>query len=119
MGLREIAEADLVNIFGSPDGPGTPFTLIAPNNSEYMVNGTYGDISLLIDPASGAAVQGRTIIAVFPMALLRSQTDLVPEKKWRVKVKSLKGEELTLFVVQPPDHDLTIGLTRLTLGANL
>ena len=119
MDIREQAQEDLKNIFGDPAGPGTLFSLIAPDNgAEYLVSGTYGDISLIIDPATGSAIQGRTITVAYPMALLKSQTDRMPEKKWKVRVKELDGAEHILFVVDPPDHDYTIGMTRLRLGAN-
>ena len=118
MRIRELAQADLSDILGNPDGPGTPFYLITPEGNEYSVCGTYGDISLLIDPATGSAVQGRTITATYPMALLKKQTEQVTEKKWKVRVKDLAGKEHVLFVTDPPDHDYTIGLTRLRLGAN-
>ena len=118
MGIREQAQGDLLHIFSDPDGPGTPYSLIAPNGAEYPVCGTYGDISVLIDPSTGAAVQGRTITATFPMALLKNKTDKMPEKKWKARVKDLGGTEHILFVTDPPDHDFTIGLTRMRLGAN-
>ena len=119
MGIREQAREDAKRILGDPDGAGTPFVLISPFGGEYPVCGTYGDISLLIDPTNGSAIQGRTITASYPMALLKEQTDEKPEKKWKVKVNNLDGKELVLFVVNPPDHDFTIGITRLTLGADL
>jgi hypothetical protein len=52
------------------------------------------------------------------MALLKDKTERLPEKKWKIKVKDLGGAERTLFIIDPPDHDYTIGLTRLKLGAN-
>jgi len=119
MGIREQAQTDLVNILGNPDGPGTPFIIVTPEGGEYPVCGTFGDISLLIDPSSGAAIQGRTINAAYPMALLKAKTERMPEKKWKVKVKDLSGTERILFIVDPPDHDYTIGLTRIKLGGNL
>ena len=118
MGIRDQAQHDLNNIFSDSEGPGNPYILIAPNNDEYTVCGTYGDIALLIDPTNGTAIKGRTISATYPMAMLKIQTDQVPEKKWRVKVKDLSGADHILFIVDPPDHDNTIGLTRLTLGVN-
>lgn len=118
MGIRETAQEDLKNILGNPEGPGTPFSVIAPDGTEYPVCGTYGDISLLIDPSTGTAIQGRTIAVAYPMALLRDKTTALPVKGWKVKVSDLTGTERILFIVNPPDHDFTIGITRLMLGAN-
>jgi len=117
-GLREKARDDLTNILGDPEGPGTPFILIAPDGAEYPVCGTYGDISLLIDPATGSAVQGRTITAAYPMALLKGRASELPKKGWKVRLNDLDGTQRLLFIVDPPDNDFTIGLTRLKLGAN-
>ena len=118
MNVRELAHNDLGNIFGNPDGPGTPFILIEPGGGEYPVCGIYGDVSLLIDPTNGTAVQGRSISASYPMALLKEHTDKMPGKKWKVKIKDLHRKDHIFFIVDPPDHDNTIGLTRLRLGVN-
>ena len=116
MGIREQAQADIGRILGNPEGLGTPFDLVDKDGAVYPVCWTFGDISLLIDPQTGTAVQGRTITAVYPMALLAERTDTNPVKGWRVNVKALDGKDMLLVVCEPPDHDFTIGLTRLRLG---
>jgi hypothetical protein len=116
MGIREQAQADMGRILGDPEGPGTPFELIDTDGLVYPVAGTYGDIGLLIDPATGTAVQGQTITAAYPMALLAEHTDNKPEKGWKVKVTDLKGGEHLLRIIDPPIHDFTVGITRLQLG---
>lgn len=120
MGIRETAQADMQNIFSDPEGAGTPFILVNPKtNKEFPVCGVFGDINLIIDPQSGAAIKGRTISAAYPGGLLKKQTDELPAKGWKVLVKDLNEKEKILFVVEAPDHDNTLGVTRLTLGANL
>lgn len=104
------------HIFSDQDGPGTPFVLINRGGLEYPVTGTYGDIGLLMDPATGTAVQGQTITAVFPMGLLSAHTLEKPMKGWKVKLNDPHRGELSFFVVDPPVHDYTIGMTRLILG---
>ena len=116
MGIREQAQGDLKRIFGDSEGPGTPFELIDRGGLMYSVAGTYGDVGLLIDPATGAAIQGQTITAAYPMALLEAHTGKRPEKGWQVKIKDLQGGVHVFHIIDPPIHDFTIGITKLQLG---
>lgn len=118
MGIKELAAADAEQILGTAEA-GSPFVIVNPGNVEFPVSGTFGDIGLLMDPETGAPVQGQTIAAAYPMRLLKEQTGEVPEKGWRVKAWDLSGVERIYFVVRPPIHDWTIGITRLQLGVNL
>jgi hypothetical protein len=119
MTIRERAAADAQNILTDINGAATPFVLIAADDGqEYPISGSYGDIGYLIDPATGTAIQGRTIEAAYSMATLREQTKREPEKGWRFVCNDLEGNRTTLFVVlYVPDR--TIGLARLKLAVDM
>jgi hypothetical protein len=119
MTIRERAAADSQKILNDINGAATPFVLIAADDGqEYPMAGSYGDIGYLLDPATGTAVQGRTIEAAYSMANLREQTEREPGKGWRFVCTDLAGNEMTLFVVlYIPDR--TIGLARLKLAVNM
>jgi hypothetical protein len=118
MGIRERAAADAQKILTDINGAATPFVLIAADNEQYPISGSYGDIGYLIDPATGTAIQGRTIEAVYSMATLREQTEREPEKGWRFVCNDLAGKRTTFFVVlYVPDR--TIGLARLKLAVDM
>jgi hypothetical protein len=118
MTLRERAAADSQKILNNLNGAGTPFVLITADDKHFQLTGIYGDIGYLIDPATGTAVQGRTIEAAYSMASLREQTEKEPEKGWRFVCNDLAGNETAVFVVlYVPDR--TIGLARLKLAVNL
>jgi hypothetical protein len=119
MNIRELAAADSLTILNDINSAATPFVLItADDGKEYPVSGSYGDIGYLLDPATGTAIQGRTIEAAYSMAALREQTDREPEKGWRFICNDLAGNETILFVVlYVPDR--TIGLARLKLAVNM
>jgi hypothetical protein len=118
MGIRSRAEQDAALILGASES-GDSFALVDTQGNEFPVSGHFGDIGLLLDPETGASIQGQTASAAYSMGELKALTDEVPERGWKVKIFDFAGAERTLYVVRPPIHDFTIGVTRLMLGVNL
>jgi hypothetical protein len=118
MGIRGQAEQDAALILGASES-GDPFVLVNMQGNEFPVSGHFGDIGLLLDPETGASVQGQTASVAYSMKALKAQTDEVPERGWKVKNFDFAGAERTFYVVRPPIQDFTIGITRLMLGVNL
>jgi hypothetical protein len=116
--LRERAAADAKKILENINGAGTPFIFITKERVEFPVVGSFGDIGYLLNPATGEAIQGRTIQAAYSMESLRSQTPLEPERGWRFKVLGLSGALTELFVTMY-EPDRTIGIGRVTLAVVL
>lgn len=115
MGIRELAEADLAATLEDTDGAGTPYTLIDKQGGEYPVIGTFGDIGYLLDPDTGASIQGRTITATYRLAALRQAAETTPEQGWKVRVTDLHGTVQILYVTRY-EPDRTIGIGRLKLA---
>ena len=109
--LRALANKYLEKTLENPNRAGTPFTIIDPQGTRHDVTGTVGDISLLVDAATGEAMQGRTIIATCIVKRLPAP----PRRGWQAEVPSLAGEIQKLYIqeVQP---DFTIGLYYFSLG---
>ena len=118
MNLRETAAADVKSILEYINGAGTPFILIDRDKTEYPMTGSYGDIGYLLNPATGEAIQGRTIQAAFCMASLEAYTSNEPDRGWNFKIFDLSGKETKLFVIKY-EPDRTIGIGRITLAVNL
>jgi hypothetical protein len=114
--LRSLAESDLGEILGDTEGAGTPFVLVDKGGVEYPVTGVFGDIGFLIDPSTGAPVQGRSIVAACRIRCLEEQGAGMPGRGWKVRAEDLSGKSLELWVHRN-EPDRTIGLYRLTLGA--
>jgi microcystin degradation protein MlrC len=87
--LRDIANKYLEKTLENPNRAGTPYIIIDPQDNQYPVTGTIGDISLLVDAMTGEVMQGRTIIATCIMKRL----PLPPRRGWRAEVKTLSGEK--------------------------
>ncbi|MCL2093816.1 MAG: hypothetical protein FWH12_06440 [Treponema sp.] len=109
--LREIANKYLEKTLENPKRAGTPYTIIDPQGTRHPVTGTVGDISLVVDAATGEAMQGRTIIAT----CLIKRIPALPRRGWQAEVPNLAGEIQKFFIheVQP---DNTIGLYYFSLG---
>jgi hypothetical protein len=118
MNIRERAAADSKKIMEKANGAGTPFILVIKERVEFTVTGIFGDIGYLLNPATGEAVQGRTVQAAYSMESLREQTPLEPERGWRFKVLGLSGVLTELFVTRY-EPDRTIGIGRITLAVVL
>jgi hypothetical protein len=118
MNIRERAAADSKKILENMNGAGTPFVLVTKERQEFPIVGSFGDIGYLLNPATGEAIQGRTIQAAYSMESLRAQTPLEPERGWRFNVLGLSGELTELFVTMY-EPDRTIGIGRITLAAVL
>jgi hypothetical protein len=118
MNIRETAAADAKSILEDMNGAGTSFILIDREKTEYPMTGSYGDIGYLLNPATGEAIQGRTIQAAYCMASLEVYTSNEPERGWHFKVIDLSGKEIKLFIIKY-EPDRTIGIGRITLAVNL
>ena len=117
MSVRDLAESDLAETLEDTDGAGSPFTLIDPENNEYRLTGTFGDIGYLLDSETGLPVQGRTITAAYRMKTLAEKTSAIPGENWKVKTIGFDDKEYILFVVNY-EPDRTIGIGRVKLGLN-
>jgi hypothetical protein len=113
MNVQELAERDLAHILENLDASGTPFVLIDPPGNEYLLTGDVGDVSLLIESASGEAFRSRTITAVCRIKTLLEKTPLAPARGWQARIK-----DVSLYV-QGVSPDRTLGLYNLTLGLDL
>jgi hypothetical protein len=118
MNVRERAARDAKKILENTNGAGTPFILVSKERVEFPVAGSFGDIGYLLNPATGEAIQGRTIQAAYSMESLRAQTPMEPERGWRFKVTGLSGALTELFVTMY-EPDRTIGIGRITLAVVL
>jgi hypothetical protein len=118
MNIRERAAADSKKILENVNGAGTPFVLVTKERQEFSIIGSFDDIGYLLNPATGEAIQSRTIQAAYSMESLRAQTPLEPERGWRFKVLGLSGELMELFVTMY-EPDRTIGIGRITLAVVL
>jgi hypothetical protein len=98
----------------NPKTAGTPYTLIDPQNTKHEVVGTVGDISILIDPATGETIQGRTITTTCMMRRL----PVPPCRGWRAQLPSLENDIQELFI-QGVSPDYTAGVYYFTMGLNL
>jgi hypothetical protein len=76
-----------------------------------------GDVSLLIESASGEAFRSRTITAVCRIktlsAYLLDKTLLAPARGWQARIKGIS------LYVQGVDPDRTLGLYNITMGLDL
>jgi hypothetical protein len=109
--LREIANRYLEKTLENPKRAGTPFTVIDPQERRYPVTGTVGDISILVDAATGEVMQGRTVICT----CLMKRLPVPPRRGWQAEVHSLTGE-LQKYYIQEVQPDNTIGLYYFSLG---
>ena len=118
MSLREQAAADFKELLEDADDLGTKFILVSiKTKTEFPIAGSFGDIGYLLNPATGEAIQGRTIQAVYSMASLSELTPEEPEKGWGFKTTDLSGKEIKLFVTMY-EPDRTLGVARIRLAVN-
>ena len=112
--LRELSNRYLEKTLENDKRAGTPYTLIDPQNVEYPVVGTVGDISLLIDPVTGEQIQGRSITTT----CLTKRLPKPPARGWKARLPDLSGKIQELFV-QGVAPDYTVGLYYFTMGLDL
>lgn len=115
MNLRERAAADAQAILGDTGGAGTEFFL-SFKGVEYRLAGSFGDIGYLFNVTTGEAIEGRTIEAVFSLALLPGGVE--PKRGWGFRCNDLKGNTVKLFVIKF-EPDRTIGVGRIKLAVDL
>jgi len=112
--LRAISERYMEKTLENPKRFGTPYTLIDPQDTRYNVTGTVGDISVLLEPATGETINGRTITTT----CLMKRLPVPPRRGWRAQLPELSGKIQELFVQGVlPDH--TAGLYYCTMGLDL
>ena len=110
--LRALSNKYLEKTLENPKTAGTPYTIIDPQENRFDVTGTVGDISLLVDPITGEALQGRTITVTCLIKRLPKQ----PRRGWQVELPSLNTTKLKKLYIQEVQPDRTIGLYYLSLG---
>jgi hypothetical protein len=114
MNVLDRAREDAKKITANTDESGSPYTLIAPDNTEYPVVGLVGDIGLLVVPETGEKVQSRSIAST---AIIDDLNGAEPVRGWRARLTD-KGKTLEVFVATcAPDR--TLGIYNLTLSLNL
>jgi hypothetical protein len=118
MNVSELAEQDLAMTMESTDASGSPFTLIDPDNNEYPVVGTVGDISLLIEPESGEKIRSRSIACSCRMRTLGKLTGKKPARGWKARLTDLQGNSVDVYIAGC-DPDGTMGVYNLTMSLDL
>ncbi|MCL2410066.1 MAG: hypothetical protein FWC97_00340 [Treponema sp.] len=113
--LRAISNKYLEKTLENPLTAGTSFTIIDPQENRFNVIGTVGDISLLVDPITGEAMQGRTIV----VTCLIKRLPKPPRRGWKVELPNLNTARLKKLYVQEVQPDRTIGLYYLSLSATV
>lgn len=118
MNVQELARADFAAITQDNSAAGSSYTLREPEGNSYPVAGVIGDISLLLDPATGQPIRSRTITATCGILSLAGKTDKKPQRGWKAVVTDIFGNETELYV-QGNDPDYTLGVYNLTLGITM
>jgi len=111
--LRALSNKYMEKTLENPRTAGTPFTIIDPQENRFDVTGTVEDISMLVDPITGEALQGRTITVTCLIKRLPKQ----PRRGWRVELPSLGATNINKLYVQEVQPDRTIGLYYLSLSS--
>lgn len=119
MSLRAQAERDLAAILESSRDFGWPVTVTAPDGTSDDFRGQSSNISLRIDPDTGALVAGQHATMTLRLASLAAVFDSIPVHipsgaPWLVAVTDITGAAATFKVVDSmPDR--TLGVVTLEL----
>lgn len=119
MSLRAQAERDLAAILESSRDFGWPVTVTAPDGTSADLHGQSANISLTIDPDTGALVTGQRATMTLRLASLAAEFDSLPVHvpsgvPWLVAVTDITGAAGTFKVVDSmPDR--TLGVVTLEL----
>lgn len=120
MNLRLQAEKDLSTMLESTTaGFGWETTLIDPNGSELVINGSSNDISFSIDPNTGETVSARTNTITYRLSTILAHEPFagkVPtgvfdstSRPWLVVVQDVNGAVGT-FKIAKTMPDRTVGI---------
>ena len=121
MSLRDQALLDAQGILENSQDFGEPITLIAPDGSTTPMTGLTGDISVMIEPDSGAIVKGRRVhVTLFIKSLPAGERPVskrkLSEKPWRVSFPRITNSVVREYAVVATDPDDTMGTIVLELG---
>lgn len=119
MGLREIAETDLVITLEDPTfGAGWPITVTNPDGVKNCIPlfGQSDDIAQVIDPDTGQAVSGRLASAVLRISSLTAAGLELPrgiadsgQKPWLIEFDDINGNPY-VFKVSESNPDRALGI---------
>jgi hypothetical protein len=122
MGLREVAEEDLLIIMEDDDiGFGWPITLTDPADVSVNLVGFSDDISQVIDPDTGQAVSGRLASVALRISTLLTTGIGLPQgiadlnsKPWRVTFDDINGTS-HIFKISQSNPDRALGVVTCVL----
>lgn len=122
MDLHQLAENDLAFTL---ERDGQSVTLIDPNGVSAEVPAISNDISLLIDPDTGAPVSGRNVSVALRLSRIRNAGLEVPKGiedgarvPWCVEYTTIEGVTVrTKVVASNPDRSVGVVTLRLELIA--
>lgn len=122
MGLREIAEADLVTTLEDRDtGFGFNIKVTDPDGTSADLIGTSNDIAELIDPDTGQAVSGRFASVALRISSLTAKGLGLPEdiadatkRPWVIEFDDINGNPFT-FKVKDSNPDRGLGIVTCIL----
>ena len=122
MGLRERALADTRAILNDRQcGSGYPVTVTPPTGAAVPLVGWTNDIGLLVDPDTGQAVSGRSIVVTLSLVDLQAANLSIPENvpdldrnPWVLSFTDLVGGDLTTCVTESAP-DRILGFVNLTV----
>jgi len=120
MNLQEIAAADLAVTL---EGDGQTLVLTDPSGVSATLKSITNDVSLLIDPGTGALVSGRNVNAALRIDSIRAAGLALPKgvedgavTPWLVEHKTIDGQDITTKVLSSnPDRSIGIITLRLEL----
>jgi len=124
VGLRQLAEADLVNILEDDTfGFGYSIQVTDPSGTIGLFTGFSNDISQIIDPETGQVVSGRAATVVLRISSLECEGLSLPQgiadaasKPWIVEFKDINCNDFKFKVAQSnPDRALGIVVCILEL----
>lgn len=120
MNLTEQAESDLSFVIEDDiSGFSVAVIVINPAGDRFSLKGSSTDIGLVIDPATGIGVRGRTAEIIFRLSTVMFEIGEIPDKSetgtgWLLQITNVNGDEWT-FAIGQADIDRKIGLVKIAL----
>ena len=120
MNLIEQAESDLSFVLEDDVGGfGIAVKVINPVGTEFDLKGQSTDIGLVIDPATGIGVRGRTAEITFRLSSILNVIGEIPDKNeigtgWLMRVENV-NHDIWTFGVGQADVDRKIGVVKIAL----